>query len=45
MSNPRLQPGDLAPNLTLLDISGNHTELASYWPDGPTFLTFLRHFG
>jgi len=45
MKHNRLQPGDLAPNLALLDIDGRETELAGLWPAGPMLLTFLRHFG
>lgn len=43
--NPRLQIGDSAPNITLSDIQGNPVQIADYWADGPTLVTFLRHFG
>ncbi len=45
MDGSRLQPGDPAPELTLLDEHGRMTALSSFWPGGPTVLTFLRHFG
>jgi peroxiredoxin len=40
-----LKPGDAAPDATLLDVNGNPVSLADLWPQGPTLLTFLRHFG
>jgi hypothetical protein len=41
----RLQIGDAAPAITVLDIHGQPTPLAPYWAGGLTLLTFLRHFG
>lgn len=41
----RLNPGDHAPDITLLDVHGQPVQLATYWSHGPTLLTFLRHFG
>jgi len=40
-----LKVGDPAPNITVLDVQGQPTALAGYWTNGPTLLTFLRHFG
>jgi hypothetical protein len=40
-----LSIGDLAPDGTALDIDGNQVHLNTLWAQGPTFLTFLRHFG
>jgi peroxiredoxin len=40
-----LQPGDLAPDLTLPDQDGQAHTLADFWRDQPTMLVFLRHFG
>ena len=40
-----LQPGDKAPDGTGLDINGDTVRLQERWQRGPTFLTFLRHFG
>ena len=40
-----LQVGDIAPNIQLLDLSGNPVELGDYWRDGPAVLVFLRHYG
>ncbi|MCB9434738.1 MAG: hypothetical protein H6668_22475 [Ardenticatenaceae bacterium] len=45
MAKQRLQVGDAAPAGTALDIHGDEVSLATLWGDGPTFLTFLRHFG
>lgn len=42
---PRLKPGDKAPDISVTDIHGQPVELARYWPNGPTLMTFLRHFG
>lgn len=42
---PRLTVGSPAPDSLLLDIDGQPATLAARWPDGPTLLTFLRHFG
>ncbi len=44
-NNQRLTPGDRAPDLTLLDVKGETAILSDHWTDGPTVLTFLRHFG
>lgn len=43
--NPRLEIGDPAPDITVTDIHGTPVQLAAGWSDGPTLLTFLRHFG
>ncbi len=40
-----LKIGAAAPDATVLDIHGQPVSLAALWPDGPTLLTFLRHFG
>lgn len=45
MAEQRLQVGDMAPAGVALNIQGDEVALASLWADGPTFLTFLRHFG
>ncbi len=42
---PHLKPGDLAPDIALLDIRGNRVQLGNYWKNGPTLMSFLRHFG
>ncbi|MDX2138316.1 MAG: hypothetical protein SF123_09495 [Chloroflexota bacterium] len=41
----QLAVGASAPDFTLLDIEGQSVTLASLWANGPTILTFLRHFG
>lgn len=41
----KLKPGDLAPNGVVIDVNDQPVELETLWADGPTFLTFLRHFG
>ncbi len=41
----RLNPGDHAPEISVTDIHGELTPLAPWWANGPTLLTFLRHFG
>lgn len=40
-----LKVGDPAPDITVLDISGERVELRDYWRNGPTLVSFLRHFG
>lgn len=40
-----LKKGDPAIDAGLLDRAGNSVELNTLWQDGPTLLTFLRHFG
>jgi hypothetical protein len=37
--------GDIAPAGTVINVAGEAVSLESLWADGPTFLTFLRHFG
>lgn len=41
----RLKIGEAAPPVTGLDVAGNEVDLTIHWPEGPTLLTFLRHFG
>ena len=42
----RLNPNDQAPAGQLLDIDSNEITLDdALWAQGPTVLTFLRHFG
>jgi hypothetical protein len=36
---------DRAPELTVLDASGQSISLSETWRGGPVVLTFLRHFG
>lgn len=45
MAKQQLQVGDLAPAGSALNIAGDEVALGSLWGSGPTFLTFLRHFG
>lgn len=45
MKQERLSVGDLAPSASVIDIHGNSVELKDLWANGPTVLTFLRHFG
>lgn len=40
-----LQVGDPAPDIQLLDESGQHVELKQFWQSGPALLIFLRHYG
>jgi peroxiredoxin len=40
-----LQPGQPAPDATVLDINGQPVQLSSVWQNGPVLLSFLRHFG
>jgi len=35
----------MAPDLELLDISGNPVRLSSLWSQRPLLLAFTRHFG
>jgi len=41
----RLSIGTAAPESVLLDTKGQEVLLSSVWSEGPTLLTFLRHFG
>lgn len=41
----KLQVGDQAPNGTAVSRTGDLIELETLWGEGPTLLTFLRHFG
>ena len=41
----RLQVGSAAPNLVLANVQNTTSSLADLWANGPTVLTFLRHFG
>ena len=41
----RLQPGDPAPNVTILDAQGQPFAVRQLWANGPVLLSFLRHFG
>lgn len=45
MTEKRLQIGDKAPDGMGLDVNGTAVSLDTLWQNGPTFLTFLRHFG
>ena len=45
MERIRLQPGDIAPDYTLKTSQGDTVSLRDLWAEGPTVLTFLRHFG
>ncbi|MCA9122512.1 MAG: hypothetical protein H6822_15095 [Planctomycetaceae bacterium] len=40
-----LQPGELAPDLSLLDHVGQAILLSSLWQSQPRVLLFVRHFG
>jgi hypothetical protein len=41
----QLTVGDAAPAATAINVADEPVALESLWADGPTFLTFLRHFG
>jgi hypothetical protein len=41
----QLTKGDVALAATVINIDDEPVALESLWADGPTFLTFLRHFG
>lgn len=45
MMHTHLQPGQAAPESTVLDINGQPIQLSSVWQNGPVLLSFLRHFG
>lgn len=40
-----LKVGDKAPNITVSDKQGQPVEIKSLWHQGPTLISFLRHFG
>lgn len=42
---PHLKPGDKAPDIRLLDIHGQSVQLGTFWQNGLTLMSFLRHFG
>jgi peroxiredoxin len=41
----RLKIGDTAPDATLLNKAGESITLSNLWQNGPTLLSFIRHFG
>ncbi|HEX2621523.1 MAG TPA: hypothetical protein VHL11_15300 [Phototrophicaceae bacterium] len=41
----QLAIGSVSPDALLLTEEGQETGLATRWANGPTLLTFLRHFG
>jgi hypothetical protein len=41
----QLEIGVLAPNANLKDMQDQVVSLDSLWRNGPTMVTFLRHFG
>ena len=41
----RLQSGDFAPNIPVVNADGATIELSALWEDKPVVLAFLRHFG
>ena len=41
----QLTVGDTAPAAVVINVADEPVALDSLWADGPTFLTFLRHFG
>lgn len=45
MSTPRIQVGDIAPNLQLITPQSQPVVLADLWQNGGLVLSFLRHFG
>ncbi len=45
LDGTRLNPGDLAPDVSVIDMDGRSVQLSEAWRDGPVLLTFLRHFG
>lgn len=44
-THQRLNPGDPAPNVDLLDSDGNKQTLADIYESAPLALLFLRHLG
>jgi peroxiredoxin len=42
---PHLTIGTPAPAIELVDKQGQSIRLADYWAQGPTLLSFLRHYG
>lgn len=41
----QLKVGEHAPDITVLDVHNNPVNTASLWGNGPTLVSFLRHFG
>ena len=41
----RLNPGDPAPDVRVLDALGQPYQLSQLWQGRPVLLSFLRHFG
>jgi peroxiredoxin len=45
MKQVRLEIGNPAPDFALQSADAAPVSLSGIWADGPTVLTFLRHFG
>ena len=43
--NSAIEKGEQAPDVELLDDSGNSVKLSDYWKRTPIALIFVRHFG
>jgi peroxiredoxin len=41
----RLQVGDAAPDIALVDVRGESVSLSTKYPGKLTLVSFLRHFG
>jgi hypothetical protein len=45
LASSRLEVGVPAPDIVLTTVHNQSIHLNELWPNGPTLLTFLRHFG
>jgi peroxiredoxin len=45
ISNQLCKPGDICPDLALLNLKGERVHLSDYWQERPTIFAFIRHFG
>lgn len=45
MDSNRLNIGDPAPTIDLINVNEQTIPLDELWANGPTLLVFLRHFG
>jgi peroxiredoxin len=45
MTHPKLRPGQVAPDATLVNLEGRAVNLSEAWKTSPALLVFLRHLG
>lgn len=45
LTNRLFKPGEVIPEITLIDETGKAASLRAFWKERPTLFVFLRHFG